>query len=174
VPVFGAFHLVEPSAGSDTGLLALSRAPYGPPEKCHGHVQLNHPGRISARYGKGRVVLLPWTIGRSYREVGLSVHRDIFVDEVIGAGSPQVETELPEQVEIVLGRSAAGSVVHLLNRSGDTYQRFAPPVRIAPALLRLPDGVREVEALRSGERLPVTDGRVRVPDIGLFEVLVWV
>lgn len=170
VPVFGAFHLVEPSAGSDTGLHALSRAPYGPPEKCHGHEQLEHPGVVRS----GGVVLLPWTIGRSYREVGLSVHREIFVDEVIGAGSPQVETELPEQVEIVLGRSAAGTVVHLLNRSGDTDQRFAPPVRIAPALLRLPDGVREVEALRSGERLPVTDGRVRVPDIGLFEVLVWV
>jgi len=209
VPVFGAFHVVEPDAGADVGLLSLSRAPYGPPEKCHGHVQLEHPGvirsgghgREQGEYGgdggeqgeyggergdagrglgagrvsrAGRVVLLPWTIGRSYREVGLSVHRDIFIDEVIGVGGPQMETGLPEQVEIVLGRSAAGTVVHLLNRSGDTDQRFAPPVRIGPAELRLPDGVREVQALRSGERLPVTDGRVRVPEIGLFEVLVCV
>ncbi|TCO32848.1 beta-galactosidase-like protein [Kribbella steppae] len=177
VPVFGAFHVVEPAADAEVGLLSLSRAPYGPPEKCHGHVQLEHPGVIRSNgqlNGPGRVVLLPWTIGQSYREVGLSVHRDIFVDEVIGAGSPQMETELPEQVEIVLGRSVAGTVVHLLNRSGDTDQRFAPPVRIGPAELRLPDGVREVQALRSGERLPVTDGRVRVPEIGLFEVLVCV
>jgi hypothetical protein len=189
VPVFGAFHVVEPGAGAEVGLLSLSRAPYGPPEKCHGHVQLEHPGVIRSRRdrdggdggrvsgagpGAGRVVLLPWAVGRSYREVGLGVHRDIFVDEVIGAGGPQVETGLPEQVEIVLGRSAAGIVVHLLNRSGDTDQRFAPPVRIGPAELRLPDGVREVQALRSGERLPVTDGRVRVPEIGLFEVLVCV
>ncbi|MFG1819479.1 alpha-amylase family protein [Kribbella sp. NPDC049174] len=220
VPVFGAFHVVEPAADAEVGLLSLSRAPYGPPEKCHGHVQLEHPGVIRSgghedpgvirgggredehgrgredghgrgredgrghqrghergreqQNGPGRVVLLPWTVGRSYREVGLSVHREIFVDEVIKAGGPQVETDLPEQVEIVLGRSAAGTVVHLLNRSGDTDQRFAPPVRIGPAELRLPDGVREVQALRSGERLPVTDGRVRVPEIGLFEVLVCV
>ncbi|MGW1344361.1 alpha-amylase family protein [Kribbella sp. NPDC002412] len=168
IPVFGAFHVVETAA--EAGLRALSRAPYGPPEKCHGHVQLEHPGVVR----QGNVVLLPWTVGRSYREVGLSVHRDLFVDEVVRAGGPRVQTDLPEQVEIVLGRSAAGFVVHLLNRSGDTDQRFAPPVRIGPAELRLPDGVRDVRALRSAERLPVTDGRVRLPEIGLFEVLVCV
>ena len=170
VPVFGAFHVVEPPADAEVGLLALSRAPYGPPEKCHGHVQLEHPGVVRS----GRVVLFPWTVGRSYREVGLGVHRDLFVDEVIRAGGPSMATDLPEQVEIVLGRSAAGTVVHLLNRSGDTDQRFAPPVPVGPARLRLPDGVREVEALRSGERLPVTDGWVQLPEIGMFEVLVWV
>ncbi|MFG1621671.1 hypothetical protein [Kribbella sp. NPDC049227] len=170
VPVFGAFQVVEPPTGAEVGLLALSRAPYGPPEKCHGQVQLEHPGVLK----RGNTVLFPWTIGRSYREVGLGVHRDLFVDEVIGTGGPSMATDLPEQIEIVVGRSAAGTVVHLLNRSGDTDQRFAPPVPVGPARLRLPDGVREVEALRSGEHLPVTDGWVRVPEIGLFEVLVCV
>ncbi|MFI6674486.1 hypothetical protein [Kribbella sp. NPDC050470] len=168
IPVFGAFHVVETSG--EVGLRALSRAPYGPPEKCHGHVQLEHPGVVR----QGNVVLLPWTVGRSYREVGLSVHRDLFVDEVVRAGGPQVETDLPEQVEIVLGRSAAGFVVHLLNRSGDTDQRFAPPVRIGPAELRLPDAVHEVQALRSGARLPIADGRVRLPELDLFELLICV
>jgi hypothetical protein len=165
IPVFGDFHVVETSA--DVGLRALSRAPYGPPEKCHGHVQLDHPGVVRS----GGVVLLPWTVGRAYREVGLTVHRDLFIDEVIGVGAPEVETELPEQVEIVVGRSAAGIVVHLLNRSGDGDQRFAPPVPIGPARLKVPDGVREVRALRSGEQLPVTDGWVGLSGIGLFEVL---
>jgi hypothetical protein len=101
--------------------------------------------------------------------VGLTVHRDLFVDQVGGA----VDTDLPEQVEIVVGRSAAaGYVVHLLNRSGDTDQRFAPPVPIGPARLRVPDGIHEVEALNAGERLPVSDGWVQVPELGLFEVLV--
>jgi hypothetical protein len=170
VPVFGAFYVVQPPAGADVGLLALSRAPYGPPEKCHGHVPLEHPGLVK----QDKVALFPWTVGRAYREVGLSVHRDLFVDEVIAAGGPSMETELPEQVEIVLGRSAAGTVLHLLNRSGDADQRFAPPVPVGPARLRLPTGVREVEALRSGEHLPVTDGWVQVPEIGLFEVLICV
>lgn len=164
VPVFGAFEVVEPPSDAGISIRAMSRAPYGPPEKCHGHEVLIHPGLVK----RDNVVLFPWTIGRAYREVGLSVHRDLFVDQVGGA----METDLPEQVEIVVGRSAKGYVVHLLNRSGDTDQRFAPPVRIGPGRLRLPDGVRAVEALNAGERLPVNDGWVQVPEIELFEVLV--
>ncbi|TCC29045.1 hypothetical protein E0H92_43500 [Kribbella speibonae] len=164
VPVFGTFDVIE--APFEVGLRALSRAPYGPPERCHGHVPLDHPGMVK----HGNVVLFPWTIGRAYREVGLSVHRDLFADQVGGA----VETDLPEQVEIVVGRSAAGYVVHLLNRSGDTDQRFAPPVRIGSARLRVPAEVREVRALVAQERLQVDDGWVQVPEIGLFDVLVCV
>ncbi|TDW84512.1 putative glycosyl hydrolase-like family 6 (GHL6) protein [Kribbella pratensis] len=166
VPVFGTFNVIEAPSDAEVALRALSRAPYGPPEKCYGHVLLDHPGMVK----QGNVVLFPWTIGQAYREVGLSVHRDLFVDQVGGA----VETDLPEQVEIVVGRSAAGFVVHLLNRSGDTDQRFAPPVRIGPAWSRVPAGVREVRALVAQEDLPVSDGWVQVPEIGLFDVLVCV
>jgi hypothetical protein len=129
---------------------------------------LPHPGLVK----RGNAVLFPWTIGQAYREVGLTAHRDLFVDQVDQVGRA-VETDLPEQVEVVVGRSAAGYVVHLLNRSGDADQRFAPPVPIGPARLRAPNGVREVEALSAGERLPVTDGWVQVPELGLFEVLVF-
>ncbi|TDO55103.1 putative glycosyl hydrolase-like family 6 (GHL6) protein [Kribbella sp. VKM Ac-2571] len=166
VPVFGTFKVIEAPSDAEVALRALSRAPYGPPEKCYGHVPLDHPGMVK----QGNVVLFPWTIGQAYREVGLSVHRDLFVDQVGGA----VETDLPEQVEIVLGRSAAGFVVHLLNRSGDADQRFAPPVRIGSAQLRVPADVREARALVAQERLPVSDGWVQVPEIGLFDVLVCV
>ncbi|GAA1555575.1 hypothetical protein GCM10009804_10560 [Kribbella hippodromi] len=113
-------------------------------------------------------MLFPWTIGRAYREVGLTAYRDLVLQQVGGV----VETDLPEQIEIVTGRSAAGFVVHLLNRSGDTDQRFAKPVPIGPARFRVPAGVREVTALRAAQRLPLTDGWVRLPEIGLFEVLV--
>lgn len=166
VPVFGTFEVIEAPSGAEVGLRAMSRAPYGPPEKCYGHVPLDHPGMVK----QGNVVLFPWTIGQAYREVGLSVHRDLFADQVGGA----VETDLPEQVEIVVGRSAAGFVVHLLNRSGDTDQRFAPPVRIGPGRLRVPDGVREARSLVAQKRLQVSDGWVQVPEIGLFDVLVCV
>jgi hypothetical protein len=96
----------------------------------------------------------------------------LFVDEVVRAGGPQVDTELPEQVEIVVGRSAAGSVIHLLNRSGDADQRFAKPLTIGAGSLAMPAGVREVDALRAGRTLRVENGQVVVPPIGLFEVLV--
>ncbi|GAB3413803.1 family 10 glycosylhydrolase [Flindersiella endophytica] len=173
VPVVGAFHLMAARPEAEIGWPALSRAPYGPPEKCHGHLELTHPGRLSAPYGRGRAAMLPWTVGRAYREVGLSAHRDLFVEEALRVGAPQVETELPEQVEIVLGRSAAGQVVHLLNRSGDADQRFVRPLRIAETRLRIPGhGAGEVEALCAGRTLPADPGGwVTVPAIERFEVL---
>jgi hypothetical protein len=169
LPVVGAFDVVEPRAGAETDYRVLSRAPYGPPEKCHGHLELDYFGRISAAYEGGRGVLLPWTVGRGFREVGLAAYRDLFVDEVVRAGAPRIETDLPEQVEIVLGRSAAGTVIHLLNRSGDAPQRFAPPVEIGESWLAMPGPFR---ALRAGQTLVSENGRVRLPRIGRFEVLV--
>ncbi|MBM7786632.1 alpha-amylase family protein [Tenggerimyces flavus] len=168
LPVVGAFDVVEPRAGAETDYRVLSRAPYGPPEKTHGHVELDRYGRISAAYERGRAVLLPWTVGRGYREVGLTAYRDLILDEVTAAGAPRIETDLPEQVEIVLGRSAAGTVVHLLNRSGDQPQRFAPPVEIGECWLAI-DGT--FRALHADRILTSENGKVRLPRIGRFEVL---
>ncbi|NBE98024.1 hypothetical protein FE391_19310 [Nonomuraea sp. KC401] len=174
VPVIGAFHVVEPAGRAETGLFALSRARYGPPEKCHGHRETGHPGWLGARYGKGAGVLMPWTVGRGYRETGLSAHRDLFADRALAAAEGlAVETDLPEQVEIVPARSAAGHVIHLLNRSGDADRRFRRPVPIGPSWLTLPwPEERRVRALRAGRDLKISEGRVRLPELGLYEVLV--
>lgn len=183
LPVIGAFHSVTAKPDAEVDLFALSRAPYGPPEKCHGHLPLDQPGLVLGRAGQGMVATLPWTVGRGYREVGLSAHRDVFVaallrvapEVAIGSGLGDGPA-LPEQVEVVLGRSAAGQVIHLLNRSGDADQRFRPPLPITPATLAVSSASCRVEALRAGVELPVAtdDGRpyVRLPEIGLFEVLV--
>ena len=115
-------------------------------------------------------------------EVGLSAHRDLFVDALLRvAPSVQVVSgigggpALPEQVEVVLGRSAAGRVIHLLNRGGDADQRFRAPIPIPPATVAVGDAADRVRALRAGIDLAVetVDGQpfVRLPEIGLFEVL---
>ncbi|MBE1593302.1 beta-galactosidase trimerization domain-containing protein [Nonomuraea angiospora] len=169
VPVIGAFHVIEPAEQAETGLYALSRARYGPPEKCHGHHETDHPGWLSRPYGRGRGVLLPWTVGRGYRESGLSAHRDLFADHA----GPGLETGLPEQVEIVPARSGEAKVIHLLNRSGDADQRFRRPVPIAPAWLELPwPGEWRAYALRAGRELEIDARRVRLPGIDLYEVIV--
>lgn len=169
VPVIGAFHVIEPAEQAETGLYALSRARYGPPEKCHGHHETAHPGWLSRPYGRGRGVLLPWTVGRGYRESGLSAHRDLFADHA----GPGLETGLPEQVEIVPARSGEAKVIHLLNRSGDADQRFRRPVPIAPAWLELPwPGEWRAYALRAGRELEIDGRRVRLPGIDLYEVIV--
>ncbi|SHJ68214.1 Beta-galactosidase trimerisation domain-containing protein [Nocardiopsis flavescens] len=180
LPVVGAFHVVEPAPGAATGLPVLSRAPYGPPEKCHGHVDLDLYGSLSAAVeGGGRVHVLPWTPGRAYHEVGLSGHREVFVEAVLAAadGPVQVDTDLPEQVQVVLGTSAAGRVVHLLNHSGAVPQGFRAPVPVRDHRLRVPWWPEEegatVTALRAGTACPADgDGRLRIPRLDLFEVLV--
>jgi hypothetical protein len=183
VPVIGAFHGVDPKPDASADVWALSRAPYGPPEKCHGHLPLDQPGVVIGKAGQGSVAVLPWTVGRGYRTVGLSSHRDLFVDALLQLDASVVSRsgvgggrELPEQVEVVCGRSDAGQVIHLLNRSGDADQRFRAPLPIAPATFTIDPGASRVLALRAGRELPIErDGEqayVLLPEIGLFEVLV--
>lgn len=183
VPVIGAFHGVDPRPDASAEVWALSRAPYGPPEKCHGHLPLDQPGVEIGKAGKGSVAVLPWTVGHGYRTVGLSAHRDLFVDALLRLDPSVVSRsglgggrELPEQVEVVRGRSQAGRVIHLLNRSGDADQRFRATLPIAPASFAVDPGAVRVRALRAGRELPIErDGEqayVLLPEIGLFEVLV--
>lgn len=183
VPVIGAFHAVDPKPEATVSVRALSRAPYGPPEKCHGHLPLDQPGVVIGRSGQGAVAVLPWTVGRGYRTVGLSAHRDLFVDALLQLDA-SVETRsgvgggasLPEQVEVVHGRSRAGRVIHLLNRSGDADQRFRAPLPIASATLAVHENAIRVWAVCAGHDLPIErDGDqpyVLLPELGLFEVLV--
>ncbi|MFL1378749.1 MULTISPECIES: hypothetical protein [unclassified Nocardiopsis] len=179
LPVIGAFHVVEPAPGAGTGLPVLSRAPYGPPEKCHGHLDLDLYGSLSAAHGQGRVTVLPWTPGRAYHGVGLGGHRDVFVEAVLAVadGPVQVDTDLPEQVEVVLGASAAGRVVHLINHSGAVPQGFRAPVPVQGHRLRVPwwpqDDGGPVTALRAGTACSAgEDGDLVLPRIDRFEVLV--
>jgi hypothetical protein len=140
------------------------------------HVELAQPGLLTT----DGVTVMPWTVGRAYREVGLSAHRDLFVDAVLAAAPVPVaaDTDLPDQVEVVLGRSRAGLVVHLVNLTGAGPQRFGPPVTVHGARLWIPwlDPTVRVRALSASIDLAVTerDGRpgVELPPLGLFEVLV--
>ena len=162
----------------ETDLPALSRAPYGPPEKSYGHLDTDHPGRLTS--ADRRLVVLPWTIGRVYREVGLTAARDLLVQQVRQtlADDRQVDTDLPEQVEIILGSNQHGPVVHLLNRSGDRDQRFTAVTPIGPGILRVPVSgpVRAVSALRAGSPLDVTTDHagyveITLPALHDFEVV---
>lgn len=178
LPVVGAFHVVEPVESALADLPALSRAPYGPPEKSHGHLDTGHPGRLTS--ADGRLVVLPWTVGRVYREVGLTAARDLLVQQVrrTTADDRQVDTDLPEQVEIILSENEHGPVVHLLNRSGDRDQRFTAVTPIGPGTLRIPitGPVTEVSALCAGRTLDVTTdaagyAEITTPTLNDFEVV---
>jgi hypothetical protein len=113
--------------------------------------------------------------------VGLSAARDLFVDQALGLlGSDlEVETDLPEQVEVIVGRSALGQIVHLRNLSGAGVQKFLAPLPVSGRHLTIRNAEpgSQVRSLVSGRMLtadPGPDGGITValPELGLFEVLV--
>lgn len=182
VPVLGAYRaLVAASEEVSTGWPVLGRALYGPPEKCSGNEPSGHAGRLSWRSGAaGTVVVLPWRPGAALRELGLSAIGRALAGLVRAEGGERLRlaTDLPSHVRVVPGRSAGGTMIHLLNRSGERSQRFVDPVPVPPAELEVPcdRAPRTVRALVAGEELAWSwaDGavRVRTPWIDVFEALV--
>jgi hypothetical protein len=178
-PVVGGFAVLEPRPDAEVAWPALGRSLYGPPEKCYGHPQTPHPGWVSAPVGPGRLTLAPWRPGLIHREVGLSRVRDAFLSKVLASSAPslQLRTDLPPQLQVVTGRTATRTVVHLLNRSGDAAQRFVAPVEIAPGTLQLPASgePRTVRGRVCGEeldwKLEGEEVLIRTPPVGRFEVL---
>ncbi|HLV56933.1 MAG TPA: beta-galactosidase trimerization domain-containing protein [Actinotalea caeni] len=183
-PALGQLHVLEATDDARTDWPLLGRSTYGPPEKCYGNRPTGHHGWVERRVGPGVLGLVPWLPGLVYREVGLQRVRDAAVDQVLrlvdesrraGLG---LRTDLPAQVQVVLGRNRAGStVVHLLNRSGDAPQRFVEPVPIAGGVVTIPVDTPPVcvrAHVAGGEvEHDFADGllTVRTPELGLFEVL---
>ena len=99
-PIYGTHLKVKPRADAVGGMVFLPQAAYGPPEKAYGHRPDGTPGHWVD--GARRVALVPWTIGRSYQELGLASLRDVFVGLVreLMATERQLEADLPEQVEM--------------------------------------------------------------------------
>lgn len=180
VPVLGAFWVLEAEEGARTDWPALGRSLYGPPEKCYGNELTPHPGLIVQQGPSGGgLAVLPWLPGLVVRELGQSGVREAMVGllDAESRSSVRRRTTLPDRVQIVHGRTDSAHVLHLLNRSGDLPQRFAPPLPIPAADLEIPLDRRplSVRAHVRAENLEWSweEGmlRLQTPEIGLFEAL---
>ena len=180
VPVLGAFGVLEAGEEARADWPALGRALYGPPEKCYGNAQTPHPGLVVLpRPDGGGLAILPWLPGLVVRELGQSGVREAMVGLLQAESRSPVRwrTTLPEQVQVVHGRTDAALVVHLLNRSGDLPQRFAAPLPVPAAELEIPleHRPRSVRAHVADRGLEWSweEGtlRLRTPGIELFDVL---
>jgi hypothetical protein len=180
LPVFGAYHFCAWKRDADPRLVVLARSQYGPPEKAYGNVPIDHPGYAIRPYGKGRTAMVPWTIGRSYRELGLTVSREVIHDIVreLLAGDEIISVDLPESIEVTLHKTGDRLVVHLVNMSGARRSNFGPPVPVRDGVLRLRGAGAKAtaRALVSDAQCQTTthDGTVSIalPEIDLFEVIV--
>lgn len=179
LPVHGVLHTVVPHPEAVAGLQVLGPAPFGPPEKAHGNLPDGRAGWLERRCGDGLVVTVPWTVGRSYHDLGLATLRDLVVGLVrrLHDGRPAVTAELPEQAEITVQRGPAGTVVHVLNLSGARRSSFGPPIPLRGGLLHVPVGAgATATSLLTGAacRTSWHDGvlTVDLPDVDVFDVVV--
>lgn len=182
VPVFGAHHDIAPTSDAQLRGRHLGHAPFGPPEKSYGNRSDGQPGYVvgaPASGRGGRVGVVPWTVGRSYHELGLTSIRDVFLELVaeLGGDNLGVTAELPEQAEITVQRRGDITVVHVLNLSGARRKSFGPEIGIPDGRLSIdmPDTAVSVRSLVTDTDLAVEwdDGRlaVQLPKIGLFDVI---
>jgi len=176
--LYGAYHYLRPGVETTSDHLVLSRAPFGPPEKCYGNRVTEHPGRLRSAYGSGLVVTIPWTVGAAYRELELTALSDHLVQtvrELVG-GASQVSLQAPGPVDVSVGRRGDDLVVHLINLSGARRRNFDEPAPLpvqltvrdvaAEEVVELLNGSTGAEVVRRGR-----DAEITIPSLATFEVV---
>ena len=89
-----------------------------------------------------------------------------------------VEVDGPDQIEVILARSAAGLVIHVINHSGQRRNGHGAAVPIRDVRLRVPGAGADAvaDALVSPAALTIThegdDLILSVAEVGAFEALV--
>lgn len=174
IPVYGSYARFVWRTKVDKHGSYLPQAPFGPPEKCYGHSGTELPGAVVRHVGKGRVVMFPWSVGRTYHEFGTTEVRDYLLREIDGMAGQIVSGDLAEQVEVIAGRDTRGLVLHLINQTGGRRKSFGPHVPIRGAMLRVRGGIG-AQTLVSKEqpsvRLEGNDLVISLPTLELFEVV---
>jgi hypothetical protein len=178
----GAFHEYEPEEGVETHLKLIHDVMYGPPEKCYYHGVSEISGLLLNRYGQGTAALIPFEIGRMYREWGNQSHA------LVAAGTlnhfldtePRLKVDTSALVEIAHRKDARDAFewVSLYNHSGHLENVYHPPVPIHDINVAVKP-LRSVESIRSlsgGKELSYTsapDGWIRLslPELDDFDVI---
>lgn len=175
VPLYGAHHMFEWKSASTAGYKLLARAPFSPPEKAYGNIEVEQRGYGAGQFGRGKGIVIPFTVGRAYRELGLGVYRD-FYTEILhkeGGANEQLAFDIAEQVEVTVNTNGSKTVVHLVNMSGARKQNFGSHLPIPGGKIRaLGDKAVTAHALSSDKQLEVKDGEIILPTLDLFEVVV--
>jgi hypothetical protein len=175
IPIHGACYYFDWKRESSTGYKVLARAPFAPPEKAFGNLQTDQPGFGITKFGSGQGVTIPFTVGRTYHETGLTSSRD-FLARIFKQHCLQeaLSFDIAEQVEVTLNETQDMTVVHLVNMSGARRLNFGTHLPISGGTIRVPGPTAGVKArgLISGEELSLVDGQFKLPILHLFEVVV--
>lgn len=179
VPLHGDYHVPVIKDSATTAMRVLPPAPYGPPEYCYGHEQSGDPGVVLMAFGAGRSAHIPWSIGRAYADIGTRNLRDVLVSvikELVPAGFG-IETDLPEAVEVVVGRCLRGDLIHLISHVHATPRSYADPIPLSGYRLKIGGGgIRRARSLVTERYLTtVSEGGwlvIELPTLGRFDAIV--
>ncbi|OCF35855.1 hypothetical protein I316_02348 [Kwoniella heveanensis BCC8398] len=180
-PIYGAHQHFELKSDRqiETYAKVLDRAPFAPPEYAYGNKA--HPdegGAVIAAFGQGTTAIIPFTIGRAYKDLGLTPLRDFFLDVLTNKlSAPEILSfDIAEQVEITVNRNGKDLIVHLDNQSGARPTNFGPYLPIAGGKITI-NGAQSsssitAHALYADQEVQVKSGEIVLPVLGLFEVVV--
>jgi hypothetical protein len=174
IPVYGSYaHFVWKPTAERIGVM-LPQAPFGPPEKCYGHTKGGEPAAVKVERG-GSVIHIPWSVGRTYREFGTTEVRDYFLETISPVVDTAITADLPEQVEMIVGRDDAGLVIHLINQTGARRKSFGTHVPIEGGKLRVKGAKGAADVLVAGGEADVTqtgqDIEIALPRLELYQVV---
>lgn len=177
VPLYGAYHALEWKPDTVGGFYMLAQASFSPPEKAYGNFQTDHRGYGVGQFGKGKGIVFPFTIGRGCHDLGLRVFRDFFHEILMEVGNPgeSISFDIAEQVEVVINKSGSKLVVHLMNMSGCQRSNFGTHLQVPGGTIKVTGrGGTDLfaYALHEDKPLETSNGLIKLPMLGLFEVIV--
>lgn len=179
LPAIGELRRYRWQGDAQTFGVLTSSAPWGPPEKSYGHRVTTDAIGACRGFGKGSVAAVTVTLGAAYTAAGTTEIRDTLIDVLDAVAAPTLETDMPEQIEIVSARSGNRTVLHVINQTGIRHNTVLGHVPVHDATIRI-----RVDAPTAMVRLLI-DGRheraradadgfvaVRIARLELFEVIV--
>ena len=181
--MYSDFMKCRPTGNAQVFMKFLPETRFGPPEKSY-YTQDNitdYPGLIANTYGKGKTVLIPWSLGEQYHLKGHYMHRTLFVAalqnlltvrrDLVTDASPLIE------ITHMGNRNGAFEWIGMINHSGQIGGSLREPVTIYNTNIRFKPvkPVKELKLMRSGKTLNFkqTGGWVEftVPALNDFEML---
>jgi len=123
--------------------------------------QTDIPALITRQVGKGRIAFLPWDIGGLYASGSLPIHADLFtdiVDSLVG-NIRQIRSNAHRSVEMVLMSQPdkRRTILHLINCSGQSQNKYFPPIPIHSIDIDLPGSFSTAKARAAGADLKIAN-----------------
>ncbi|RYO77157.1 hypothetical protein DL766_006252 [Monosporascus sp. MC13-8B] len=126
VSIHGTNSLFEWKEHAESRYKTSDYTPFAPPEYAYGNIQDDERGCGINTVDKGKGIVIPFTVGRGHRELGLVAFRDLY--EIIlredGGANKKVEFHIAEQVEVTFNANGSRLVVRLINMSGMRKRNF--------------------------------------------------